>query len=174
VHNGDLIVGGTFDSAGQVAANGLAVWNGDQWAALGSGTDDSVLALLSVGTDLIVGGKFTEVDMQDISALAWWNGTQWSKIGPDSIGAVYALARQDQQLWVAGRLGSFLPPSSTQKDTKLSLKLDRYLGGGSSWKRSQFGHHRLSVLVPQRELLIDRQLLTEAVENSNGAWQCFI
>jgi hypothetical protein len=55
--NGDLVAGGDFTTAGGVAANSIARWNGSSWSALGSGTDGTVLSLAVLPSgDLAVGG----------------------------------------------------------------------------------------------------------------------
>jgi hypothetical protein len=58
--NGDLVAGGSFTTAGGVAANRIARWKGGTWSALGSGMNDSVhaLAVLPNG-DVVAGGDFS-------------------------------------------------------------------------------------------------------------------
>ena len=98
--NGDLYVGGIFNLAGGVAANGVARWNGTAWSALGAGLQDNnsagdaqALALAPNG-DLYVGGFFTMAGGVPANGLARWNGTAWSALG-SGLGTsnyVYALA----------------------------------------------------------------------------------
>jgi len=62
-YNSDLIVGGTFRSAGDQPATGLARWNGRVWSAINnySGRNDSareVTGLRVIGDELWVGGWF--------------------------------------------------------------------------------------------------------------------
>lgn len=55
--NGDLVAGGDFTTAGGVAANRIARWDGTAWSPLGTGMDDSVGALTILPNgDLIAGG----------------------------------------------------------------------------------------------------------------------
>jgi hypothetical protein len=55
--NGDLVVGGEFTTAGGVAANNIAQWNGASWAPLGSGVNGLVYALAALPNgDLVAGG----------------------------------------------------------------------------------------------------------------------
>jgi hypothetical protein len=62
--NGDLVAGGSFTTAGGVAANRIARWNGASWSAFGSGTAigphaASVYALTTLPNgDLVAGGNF--------------------------------------------------------------------------------------------------------------------
>jgi hypothetical protein len=56
----DLYAGGDFTTAGGVAANKIAKWNGSAWSALGSGMNSVVFALAEKSSSgLIVGGAFT-------------------------------------------------------------------------------------------------------------------
>lgn len=82
--NGDLVAGGSFASAGGIAANNVARWDGTAWHALGGGvtgvsgsTTISGMAVMPNG-DLIVAGRF----YTPFPWLARWNGTSWSSIGP--------------------------------------------------------------------------------------------
>jgi hypothetical protein len=56
--NGNLYVGGRFDSAGHVAAKNIARWNGKQWQPLGSGVSDYMISLTVSDSTLFVGGQF--------------------------------------------------------------------------------------------------------------------
>jgi hypothetical protein len=59
--NGDLIAGGQFTSAGGTPANNVARWNGTAWSALGTGTNEVVLASATLPTGgVVVGGRFTQ------------------------------------------------------------------------------------------------------------------
>jgi len=85
--NGDIVVGGQFPSAGDVAAQGIARWNGVAWAPLGSGLSWSlggplVEALHVDGNgDLWVAGSFDSAGGIAVEGLARWNGSQWSAVG---------------------------------------------------------------------------------------------
>ena len=52
----NLYAGGYFTTAGGVAANNIAKWDGSAWSALGSGMDGAVYALAVSGTNLYAGG----------------------------------------------------------------------------------------------------------------------
>ncbi|MDX2199122.1 MAG: hypothetical protein SF069_09145 [Phycisphaerae bacterium] len=73
-----LIVGGAFTHAGDVAAQNLARWDGLTWRPLGSGTVGSVNALLvtnviganPLGPALLVGGSLTNAGGLSASGLA--------------------------------------------------------------------------------------------------------
>jgi hypothetical protein len=76
-----LYAGGLFDTAGGVAANGIAKWDGSSWASLGSGTDSVVNALTvhddGNGPALFAGGYISVV----ANSIAKWDGASWSGLG---------------------------------------------------------------------------------------------
>jgi hypothetical protein len=66
VAGSNLYAGGIFSTAGGIAANGIAKWDGTSWSALGSGMGGTVgyiypgaFALAVSGSDLYAGGAFT-------------------------------------------------------------------------------------------------------------------
>lgn len=85
VYDGNLIVGGDFNTAGGIAANKIASWNGSSWSTLGSGiTGQSyyfVRALQVDGTNLLVGGYFFQAGGINVKHFAVWNGSSWSGLG---------------------------------------------------------------------------------------------
>jgi hypothetical protein len=69
--SGDLIAGGSFNSAGGIAANNVARWNGAVWDALGSGVDAEVRALKATDAgDVAVGGLFVTAGTSPSSYFA--------------------------------------------------------------------------------------------------------
>jgi hypothetical protein len=113
VSGNELYAAGRFTTAGGVAANSIAKWNGTNWSALGSGiTGDPryVLALAVSGSDLYVAGYFTTAGGVAANHIAKWNGSSWSLLGSGISGAphdlqaprVLALAVSDSGLYVGG------------------------------------------------------------------------
>ncbi len=115
--NGDLIVGGFFNGAGNtvagdVPANNIARWNRatSTWTALANGLNSNVnaLALLSNG-DIIAGGEFTAAGNAadgdtPVNYLARWDGSAWSALGDGVNGRVQTLAvAGNGDLLVGGR-----------------------------------------------------------------------
>ncbi|MBL8730876.1 MAG: hypothetical protein JNN13_00720, partial [Planctomycetes bacterium] len=80
--NGDLLLGGLFDSVGGVVANSIARWNGATWVSLGSGIDGGVraTAVLPNG-DVIAGGTFASAGGVPATNVAQWDGTSWHALG---------------------------------------------------------------------------------------------
>jgi len=81
VYNGELIAGGHFTTAGGVACNRIARWNGSTWQALGSGMDDEVLALAVYNGELVAGGYFTTAGGVTCNYIARWDGGVWQPLG---------------------------------------------------------------------------------------------
>jgi hypothetical protein len=115
--NGDVVAGGRFTTAGGVAANYIAKWNGSAWAPLGAGMDGAsgVVESLIVmpNGDLIAGGDFTNAGAGPASHIARWNGTQWSSLGAGMDFSVYAMAVLPNGTLVAGG-GSIAQWNGTQ------------------------------------------------------------
>ena len=92
---------GFFTTAGGIAANNIAQWNGSSWSALGSGINAELLALAVSGSDLYVGGQ--------IFGIMKWDGSSWSALGSGISGGdnefgpiVNALAVSGSDLYVGG------------------------------------------------------------------------
>jgi hypothetical protein len=78
VSDSALYVGGAFVSAGGVALNNIAKWDGANWSALGTGMDEGYPSYLAVlGSDLYVGGSFREAgDVSSADIALWHFGSQ--------------------------------------------------------------------------------------------------
>jgi hypothetical protein len=106
-----LYVGGRFEYAGGVLANGIARWDGVTWSPLpgpdGVGTNHDVLAMATYddggGPALYVGGAFVFMAGLRVDSIARWDGSNWSELvwGPGFVGfdsAVWALTVFDDTL----------------------------------------------------------------------------
>ena len=90
---GNLYAGGEFATAGGVAANRIAKWDGSAWSSLGSGIDGGVQALAFDGAgNLYAGGGFSTAGGVAANCIAKWDGSSWSALGSGTIGQVNALA----------------------------------------------------------------------------------
>ncbi|MFT4543067.1 MAG: hypothetical protein ACI835_005536 [Planctomycetota bacterium] len=81
-----LYVAGGFGSAGSVAAEGIARWDGDSWSSLAGGsTNDTIIDLLvfddGSGDTLYACGSFTMAGGVGVNRVAKWDGTTWSPLG---------------------------------------------------------------------------------------------
>jgi hypothetical protein len=108
--SGNLYIGGTFKSVGNVIANQIAKWNGSSWSALGSGMaggppySTAVGALAVSGSDLYAGGWFTNAGWVAANNGAKWNGNSWSALGSGLTNPVHALAVLGSDLYADGGL----------------------------------------------------------------------
>lgn len=106
--SGELVAAGSFTTAGGVAVNNIARWNGSTWAPLGSGLTHTqspyvrvrALATLPTG-ELVAAGDFTTAGGVVAHKIARWDGTSWSPLGTgfaglgDSVVALTTLANGD-------------------------------------------------------------------------------
>ena len=120
--NGQLVVGGLFDSAGASAANGVARWDGNNWFAVGLGpnTIPSAFAELPNG-DLVVSG-FVEVPghLATVSIARWTNMQFWSVLAAEPNNVASLLALPGGELVAAGEfqiLGGSLASSVAISNT---------------------------------------------------------
>ena len=97
--NGDLYVGGRFDSLDtapgveedQIFARNIARWDGQQWHTLGAGllgdgrgqpTDLGAVYDIAQGFDgLYAGGRFDSSGENVVKGVARWNGAEWLPLG---------------------------------------------------------------------------------------------
>ncbi len=114
-----LYAGGRFTTAGGVAANSVARWDGTAWSALGDGITGRygsgtvfVLAVFDDGRGpaLYAGGDFTQAGGTTANSMARWDGTAWAPLGSGlsgSIANVYDAVVYDDgngpALYVSGR-----------------------------------------------------------------------
>lgn len=104
--NQKLLVGGQFSTAGTVAANNIAAWDGTSWKSVGSqinnGTGGTVNAIVAGHGVIYVGGTFTRAGAVPVANLARWNGTEWSSVDGGVNGYVNALAIVGDRLIAGG------------------------------------------------------------------------
>lgn len=104
VFSNELIVAGSFTSAGGQTANRIARWNGTTWNTLGVGLNSSVNALAVYNNQLYAAGFFTTAGGSAASKIARWDGTSWSALGTGLTGTPLALAVFNGYLYVGGGL----------------------------------------------------------------------
>jgi hypothetical protein len=93
--NGDLIVGGSFATAGGAPAASLARWDGAAWSALASGASSTTIhaATALPGGELLVGGSFAVIGGIVADNVARWDGALWHTLGEGFNGAVMAMTQ---------------------------------------------------------------------------------
>jgi hypothetical protein len=107
--NGELVVAGDFTTAGGIAADGLARWNGTTWSSLGFGPAGTRLTTMRVlqNDDVLVGtdNSFGSYTTQR------WNGSTWTTLGLASQTAWNAFCEQPNGTLLAQRTGYLSPLS---------------------------------------------------------------
>jgi hypothetical protein len=112
--SGNLYIGGSFFTVGNVVARRVAKWDGNSWADLDKGLNGPVNALVFLGSDLYVGGSFTTAEDGDfnngiiisVNNIARWNGSDWLSLDAGVGGTVFALAVSGSDLYVGGSFTS--------------------------------------------------------------------
>jgi hypothetical protein len=107
VYNGHLIVGGSFDHAGEDSIEALAAWDGAQWSSLGFDAlieSGPVEALVVYEGDLIVGGEFLPRGGSGVYSVARYDGSSWSPMGGEfaDFGGIFDMAVIGGELYVTG------------------------------------------------------------------------
>ncbi len=90
--DGSLYAGGSFTTAGEVAANYIARWDGSDWHPLGSGMDYYVYALAFGPDGSLYAGCLTACVGGLGNSIARWDGVQWHPLG-SGVGG-------EQPLWI--------------------------------------------------------------------------
>jgi hypothetical protein len=108
--SGLLYVGGKFTDAGGIPnADRIAIWNGSNWSAVSSTTeqiaDGEVFAIAVSGGKVYAGGVFANAGSGSADNLAVWDGTSWQPFCTppnQTIGNVRALQVIGSTLYVGG------------------------------------------------------------------------
>lgn len=104
VFNSVLVVGGTFESPGNL----IASWNGTTWQSFGPGfTSGSVVYALAIfNGQLTAAGRFQQSVSTSLNNIAVWSGSSWQPLG-SGVGTgsdrVYALTVLNNTLIAGGR-----------------------------------------------------------------------
>jgi hypothetical protein len=83
-----LVVGGSFNTAGGLAAQNLAAWDGISWNTAIGFANDVVYALQEYSGALYAGGDFTMMDGSPASHVAHTTPTSWAGAGLGTNGRV--------------------------------------------------------------------------------------
>lgn len=91
--DGDIVVGGEFDSIGGVPVANVSRWDGFGWHAMGGGLDGPVTDLVAAsdGT-LYAAGVFSASGTAPASSIAQWDGAGWVDVGGGLAGEVEHVA----------------------------------------------------------------------------------
>lgn len=86
LQNGNIVVGGSFLTAGSINATCIAQWDGANWSAFGTGMSggapSEVYSLAQMpGGDIVAGGRFKSAGGVSANNIARWNGNSWLPLG---------------------------------------------------------------------------------------------
>jgi hypothetical protein len=127
VHNGELIAVGQFTSAGGVAVNNIARWNGMNWQPLGTGLNANGFGLAVLGNDLYVGGNFTLAGgVPNTRGVARWDGVNWHAVDGGPLNAVNTLVTYNGDVVASGLF-------NTNVDGQQLNGLARLDGSSQTW-----------------------------------------
>ena len=101
-NDSEVFAGGEFSTAGGISAANVAMWNGINWSALGSGVNGRVWAIAVNGSDVYVGGEFTQAGGASANYIAMWDGSGWSALGSGVNSNVRAIAVNGSDVYVGG------------------------------------------------------------------------
>jgi len=110
--NGQLVIAGSFTRVGSVPASNIAVWDGSEWLALGTGLrydedqPGEASALTVFDGRLYAGGRFRLAGGVAVDAIAAWDGHSWSAVGSGDVVSdqVTALTVYNNTLVAGGHL----------------------------------------------------------------------
>lgn len=88
----NLIVGGRFTQAGELAASRAALWSGSGWSSFGQGLNDWVRALGYFDANYFAGGQFAFSGGASADHIGWRQGDYWlPPLGTTLDGTVFAM-----------------------------------------------------------------------------------
>ncbi len=104
--SGNIYVGGHFTAINGNFMNYIAMWDGNNWSALGSGVNNSVEAIAISGSDVYVAGYFTLAGGLLVNRVARWDGSSWSALAGGLNDMVDAIAINGSDVYVGGEFTS--------------------------------------------------------------------
>ncbi len=128
---GSLVVSGRFEAVDGIPVEGLALFDGSTWSAIGSGPagpGDRVTALASYQGDLVAAGEFSIASGGAADGIARWTGSAWVPFGDGLADAAVSLVEFDGQLWAG-----FWTPSTTPAGSEVRR------WDGSAWSAAGNG-----------------------------------
>lgn len=104
---GGVVVGGSFELAGNVRSPGVAHFANGVWSALGAGFEARVLSLAYGDKLLYAGGTFLRSGSVSTPFVAQYDGTAWSPVGEGVDNNVFAVAiGPDKKLYAGGQFSA--------------------------------------------------------------------
>ena len=103
----DVLITGSFTSAGESGCLGIAKWDGANWSGFGSGfawgSGPFAYTVTTRGSEVFVGGIFiTNISGVTVRNLGRWDGSRWWDVGGGVNGIVTTLLCKGNDLYVGG------------------------------------------------------------------------
>lgn len=96
-----LYVGGSFDSAGTVAARNIAVWDGVKWSAVGKGVNSEVTSMTLFNDEIHI-SYYDSAGGANGHDVARWDGANWIPLGAGIRNAIRDICVYKDELYVVG------------------------------------------------------------------------
>ncbi len=109
-HHKELVyAAGNFQFAGAVSVSRIAVYDGTDWQALGSGLDGpaTTLATDENSGQLFVAGNFTQAGGVPVAGVARWDGEEWFAVGDGLDSTISNLHFIDDDLYAVTPAGVY-------------------------------------------------------------------
>lgn len=141
--NNITYIGGDFKSINGVAVSNVAMFDGTNWFALGTGIEGSIITMKMINGELYVAGYIQNAGGIPVNNIAKWNGSNWSSVGQGLPYVIREIEYFQNKIFITG----FPPYTSTS-----------YLASfdGTTWS-SNLGSFDRSVngmLVKNNDLMI--------------------
>ena len=113
--HGRTYIGGVFNGAGPFASNNIAMFDDNEWSAMGGGVagcvstypgypcSPHVYTIGASGDDVYVGGDFTSAGGNPAKNIARWDGSKWTALGEGANGPVLKIAVNGNTLYAGGQ-----------------------------------------------------------------------
>lgn len=123
-----VYIGGNFDNVGGNSASRIAVWDGNRWGTLGTGTSGFVQAILVTEAYVYAGGNFSLAGDRTVNRIARWSlqNSEWEGLGIGVSGNVNALEYDGTYLYAGG---SFETASDNAETEKVLYNIARWSSG---------------------------------------------
>jgi PKD repeat protein len=112
---GYIYAGGYFENIGGVQTQGIAMWNGIQWLAMGDGIPGGyVTSICILNGDVYAGGSFENAGGVSVKNIARWDGTSWHAVGtlPITYYSIMSMAVWNGELYVTAFMAAPIGPGS--------------------------------------------------------------
>lgn len=150
--NNELIVGGNLDSLGFAPASYIGKWDGISWTTMGSGTNNTVLALATLHDTLYAGGLFPVAGGNATPFIAEWIPSSLSFISVTNLGS-------DKE-------GFVLYPNPVLDHLYIKNDLNAHFKNGETYVFVVFdltGREVYKTTIAKNEILFDRDKISSGL-----------